>query len=52
MSIEQPSLDAPPEPVTTSEPVAQLRDEHPEAAVGAAFAGGLLLALILKRLAR
>jgi len=27
-------------------------DEHPELAVGAAFAGGLVLALFLKRLAR
>jgi hypothetical protein len=27
-------------------------DEHPERAVGAAFAGGLVLALLLKRLAR
>ncbi len=29
-----------------------LASERPEAAVGAAFAGGLLLALILKRLGR
>jgi hypothetical protein len=29
-----------------------LANERPEAAVGAAFAGGMLLALILKRLAR
>ena len=29
-----------------------LANERPEAAVGAAFAGGLLLAMILKRLAR
>jgi hypothetical protein len=27
-------------------------DPHPERAVGAAFAGGLVLALLLKRLAR
>ena len=27
-------------------------DEHPELVVGAAFAGGLALALLLKRLAR
>jgi len=27
-------------------------DEHPEIAVGAAFAGGFVLALLLKRLAR
>jgi hypothetical protein len=31
---------------------AQIADERPDAAVGAAFAGGFLLALILKRLAR
>ena len=30
---------------------AALADERPEVAVGAAFAGGLLVALILKRLA-
>jgi hypothetical protein len=29
-----------------------LANERPEAAVGAAFAGGLLLAMILKRLGR
>ena len=29
-----------------------LADERPEVAAGAAFAGGLLLAMILKRLAR
>ncbi|HEY4829993.1 MAG TPA: hypothetical protein VIH85_24735 [Solirubrobacteraceae bacterium] len=34
------------------ERLAALAAERPEAAVGAAFAGGLLLALILKRLAR
>lgn len=32
--------------------VAQLADERPELAVGAAFAGGFVLALLLKRLAR
>jgi hypothetical protein len=31
---------------------AALANERPEAAAGAAFAGGFLLALILKRLAR
>jgi hypothetical protein len=35
----------------TSAQVAARVDERPELAVGAAFAGGLLLALILKRLA-
>ena len=32
--------------------LAAIADERPEVAVGAAFGGGLLLALILKRLAR
>jgi hypothetical protein len=32
--------------------VVAIANERPEAAAGAAFAGGLLLALILKRLAR
>jgi hypothetical protein len=31
---------------------AAIADERPEVAVGAAFAGGLVVALILKRLAR
>jgi Ca2+/Na+ antiporter len=34
------------------ERAAAIADERPEVAVGAAFGGGLLLALILKRLAR
>jgi hypothetical protein len=34
------------------ERAAQVANERPELAVGAAFGGGLLLALILKRLAR
>jgi hypothetical protein len=34
------------------ERAATLANERPEVAVGAAFGGGLLLALILKRLAR
>jgi hypothetical protein len=29
-----------------------MANEHPEIAVGAAFAGGFVLAMILKRLAR
>jgi len=42
---------------TTTQPVAvpvppSAAGEHPEYAVGAAFAGGLVLALLLKRLAR
>ena len=32
--------------------IASLTDERPEVAVGAAFAGGLLAAMILKRLGR
>jgi hypothetical protein len=32
--------------------LAALAQERPEAVVGAAFAGGFLLAMILKRLAR
>jgi len=38
--------------VSPQQRVAAIANERPEAAVGAAFAGGLLLALILKRLAR
>ena len=34
------------------ERAAAIADQRPEVAVGAAFGGGLLLALILKRLAR
>jgi hypothetical protein len=34
------------------ERAATIVNERPEVAVGAAFAGGLLLALILKRIAR
>jgi hypothetical protein len=37
---------------SAQEPVAAAMAERPELAVGAAFAGGLLAALILKRLAR
>jgi len=36
----------------TAPPHASASDERPELAVGAAFAGGLVLALFLKRLAR
>jgi hypothetical protein len=38
--------------VSVQERAAALANERPEAAVGAAFAGGLLLAMILKRFAR
>jgi hypothetical protein len=45
-----------PEPVSvppqTSPSPADIVEERPEVAVGAAFAGGLVLALILKRFAR
>ncbi len=37
---------------SVQERAAAIADERPEVAVGAAFAGGLLLALILKRIAR
>jgi hypothetical protein len=37
---------------TMQERAIALANERPEVAAGAAFAGGLLLALILKRLAR
>jgi hypothetical protein len=37
---------------SVQERAAALADQRPEVAVGAAFAGGLLLAMILKRLGR
>jgi hypothetical protein len=44
---------APAEPASfNSGPVSTAPADRPEVAVGAAFAGGLALALILKRLAR
>lgn len=53
---EPPAAGWLPEPVAAShsaqESVAAAVAERPELAVGAAFAGGLLAALILKRLAR
>ena len=39
-------------PASPQERLAAIANERPEAAAGAAFAGGLLLALTLKRLAR
>jgi hypothetical protein len=51
-TFETASLEA--EVTVDSGPAAQVAarvDERPELAVGAAFAGGLLFALILKRLA-
>jgi len=41
----------PPQPLVVPVPSAPA-DAHPEYSVGAAFAGGLALALLLKRLAR
>jgi hypothetical protein len=43
---------APSESPTSSVPLPAIADERPELVVGAAFAGGLVLALLLKRLAR
>ena len=40
------------DPSSVPERAAAIANERPEVAVGAAFGGGLLLALILKRLAR
>ena len=54
-STTQPPADAPPacaDAVPVQARAAALADERPEVAIGAAFAGGLLLAMILKRLAR
>ena len=53
----QPVTASSPQSWPPSEPSAQesavgVAAEHPELTVGAAFAGGLLLATILKRLAR
>ena len=51
---EQPTASWVPEPAGNldSSDYGSAGSEHPELAVGAAFAGGLLAALILKRLAR
>jgi hypothetical protein len=43
---------AEPAPASAAPPLAPVADERPELIVGAAFAGGLALALFLKRLAR
>jgi hypothetical protein len=43
---------AAPAPLPTTASGGAPADERPEIAVGAAFAGGLALALLLKRLAR
>ena len=47
-STSQPAPDG----GTVQERAVTLANERPEVAAGAAFAGGLLVALILKRLAR
>ena len=56
---DSPGVAGPSAPISTGsggptpqERAAALVDERPEVAVGAAFGGGLLLAMILKRLAR
>jgi hypothetical protein len=48
-SAQQPSAGG---AASVQERAVALANERPEVAAGAAFAGGLLLALILKRLAR
>jgi hypothetical protein len=55
VSAISPSPDGQPQPVAAPGPAQQLAarvDERPEVAVGGAFVGGLVIALILKRLAR
>ncbi len=51
-STTAPSFDghAPPPPADPLEPVRVLADQRPELVVGAAFAGGILAAMILRRL--
>jgi hypothetical protein len=54
-SSTQPTVDAAPgasDSIPLQARAAAVADERPEVAVGVAFAGGLVLALILKRLAR
>ncbi|HLH65498.1 MAG TPA: hypothetical protein VKV27_07330 [Solirubrobacteraceae bacterium] len=48
----EPPPDSGPQAQGLAASVARLREQRPEVAVGAAFAGGLLLATILRRLAR
>jgi hypothetical protein len=47
-----PTLPTAPAPLAPTTASGGAPDERPELAVGAAFAGGIVLALILKRLAR
>ncbi len=51
-AIPEPAGAAAPAPVTVPAAAPAVADERPELVVGAAFAGGLVLALFLKRLAR
>jgi len=54
-SSSQPTADAAPraaDSIPLQARAAALADERPEVAMGAAFAGGLVIALILKRLVR
>ena len=54
-SSTQPTADAAPgaaDSIPLQARAAALADDRPEVAVGAAFAGGLVVAMILKRLAR
>ena len=54
-SSTQPKADAVPgaaDSIPLQARAAALADERPEVAMGAAFAGGLVIALILKRLVR
>ena len=54
-SSTQPTADAAPgaaDSVPLQARAAAVADDRPEVAMGAAFAGGLLVAMILKRLAR
>jgi hypothetical protein len=52
---DRPMMDgvsSPPAVASVQQRAAQIANERPEAAAAAAFAGGFLLAMILKRLAR
>lgn len=54
-SSTQPTADAAPraaDSIPLQARAAALADDRPEVAVGVAFAGGLVVAMILKRLAR
>jgi hypothetical protein len=51
-STGQPAAETAAGGASVPERAAAIANERPEVAVGAAFGGGLLLALILKRLAR